>query len=197
MPQAVISDFAVLDLGKMSDDQFFDFCARNSGYRIERTARGEIHVMPGTGGRTGNRNAGLTAQLFVWTEKDGRGAAFDSSTLFRLPNTAMRSPDAAWVSFERLRPLDPGQKERFLPLCPEFVVELTSPSDRLRDVRTKMSEWMANGCELGWIVDVQRRRVHIHRQSGLETLTEPERVAGEGPVAGFVLELNRIWNPGW
>ncbi|MFN7923309.1 MAG: Uma2 family endonuclease [Bryobacteraceae bacterium] len=180
-----------------TDDQFFEFCARNSEYRIERAAEGRIVVLPGTSGRTGARSAGLTSQLCIWSEQDGRGASFDSSTLFRLPNTAMRSPDAAWVPLSRLRQLEERQKDQYLPLCPDFVVELTSPNDRLPEVQDKMTEGMSMGCQLGWLLHPAAREVHIYRSSGVEILENPGELTGDGPVAGFRLDLRRIWELGW
>jgi Uma2 family endonuclease len=190
---------ALLDIsGKMSDEEFFEFCVRNQEYRIERAANGKVMVMSGTGGKTGNRNMELSFQLQAWTKGDGRGVAFDSSTLFRLPNTAMRLPDAAWVSRLRLAKLSEQDKERYLPLCPDFVVELTSPSDRLPAVQDKMLEWMSNGCQLGWLLHVAERQVLIYRtNSAITILEEPAQLAGEPPVEGFLLDLQLLWNPGW
>lgn len=164
---------------------------------MERDANGKVKIMPGREGKTGNRNAKLTRQLDAWAERDGRGVAFDSSTLFRLPNTAMRLPDAAWVSRARLATLSEKEKERYLPLCPDFVVELTSPSDRLPMVREKMEEWMANGCQFGWLLHVAEQQVHICRGSGMTIVEAPATLRGEGPVEGFELDLGLIWNPGW
>jgi Uma2 family endonuclease len=186
-----------LRLPELSDDEFFAFAHENEEYRIERTAAGVIVLMPGTGGRTGNRNSALNAQLYVWAVRDGRGIAFDSSTMFKLPNTAMRSPDASWVARERLQPLPDAQKDKWIPLCPEFVVELTSPSDSLREVKEKMQEWMANGCHLGWMLHPPKREAHIFRSSGVEIQHDAAELRGEGPVAGFVLDLSPIWQPGW
>ena len=188
----------LLPFPELTDDQFFDFCATHSDYRIERSPEGKIIIMSGTGGKTGNRNATLTAQLYVWASRNRRGVAFDSSTLFRLPSSAMRSPDAAWVDRSRLAELSEEAKERFLPLCPEFVVELTSPSDRLPSVREKMREWMDNGCQLGWLLHASARTALIYRAGReVETIVAPTQLNGEGPVAGFTLDLAAIWNPGW
>jgi Uma2 family endonuclease len=197
--QLDVRDPALLDIsGRMSDEEFFEFCVRNQEYRIERAANGKVMVMSGTGGKTGNRNAKLTRQLDMWAEQDGRGVAFDSSTLFRLPNTAMRLPDAAWVSRTRLAKLSEQDKECYLPLCPDFVVELTSPSERLPAVQDKMQEWMSNGCQLGWLLHVAERQVHIYRTpTAITVLEAPAQLAGEGPVEGFQLDLQLIWNPGW
>jgi Uma2 family endonuclease len=195
----LIKEEASLELPslELSDDQFFEVCARNPEYRIERTAEGRIVVMSGTGGRTGNRNIDLSMQLQAWSKKDGRGVAFDSSTLFLLPNRAMRSPDAAWVLRSRLASLDDREKERYLTLCPDFVVELTSPSDRLSEVQSKMREWMDNGCILGWIIHPAVREVHIYRASGSEIRRGIVSIEGMAPIEGFTLDLSDIWEPGW
>ena len=188
---------ARLTVPELSDEEFFEFSRGNPDFRIERTAEGVVVIMAGTGGKTGSRNAALTAQLYTWAVRDGRGIAYDSSTLFKLPNTAMRLPDASWVSRARLESLDEDQKERWLPLCPDFVVELTSPSDQLSEVREKLEEWMANGCRLGWILHPPEREVHIYRWSGVEIHRGLAELRGEGPVEGFVLDLSAIWEPGW
>ena len=122
----------------MTDDEFYDFCQANPDLRIERTAQGEITILPGTGGETGYRNIILSSRLYTWAESDGRGVAFDSSTEFRLPNGAARMPDASWVDRSRLALLTREQKRRFPPICPDFVVELISPSDRLPEIQEKM-----------------------------------------------------------
>lgn len=184
-------------LTELSDDEFFAFCASNSDYRIERTAEGRIVVMLGAGGETGSQNIELSMQLQIFAKADRGGVAFDSSTLFRLPSSAMRSPDAAWVERIRLVDLTASQKQKFLPLCPDFVVELTSPSDRLSAVRDKMTEWMSSGCQLGWIIHPAKRQVHIYRASGVEVLQDVAEIEGEGVVAGFTLDLRPIWDPGW
>jgi len=181
---------------RMTDEQFYEFCQRNADFRIERTANGEIVIMPPTGGETGYRNSDLTAQLRNWAKKDGRGGSFDSNTEFILPSGAARSPDASWVERSRLARLSKQQKRQFLPLCPDFVVELTSPTDRLPQVQAKMHEWMENGAQLGWLLDADNRTAYIYRPGcEPEKVAGPERLAGEGPVAGFVLELADIWHP--
>ena len=151
-----------------SDEDFLEFCAQNPNHRIERTAEGRVIVMSGTGARTGSRNRRITQILGNWADRDGRGEAFDSSSLFLLPNTALRAPDAAWVSYPRLARLPEIQKDKIPPLCPEFVIELMSPTDRLPQVKLKMSEYMANGAELGWLIDPQRRRGIVFRPTGTD-----------------------------
>jgi len=196
--QLVVSDDMVIELKDMNEEEFYEFCGDNENYRIERTARGAILILAPAGGETGNQNADLTEQLRRWAKADRRGKTFDSNTGFHLPNGAILSPDAAWVLRSRLAPLTRAQRRRFLPLGPDFLVELTSPSDRLSKVEEKMREWMDNGAQLGWLLDVDSYRVHIYRPGGVvEVLDAPERVAGEGPVEGFVLELTEIWEPDW
>ena len=178
----------------LSDEEFFEFCQNNSEFHIERDANGEITIMPPAGAETGDRSSELNFQLRGWAKRDGRGKAFDASTGFVLPDKAMLSPDASWVLRSRIAGLSQGQKQRFLPLCPDFVVELISPSDRLSKLMTKMTGWMANGAQLGWLIDPARRTVYVYRPGKQpEQLTDVERVSGEGPVEGFVLELQEIW----
>jgi Uma2 family endonuclease len=180
--------------GPMSEADFFDFCAQNSDLRIERDATGEIIIMPPTGWETGYRNSDLTMQLAAWSKRDGRGRAFDSNAEYLLPNGAARSPDASWVLKLRIDRLTMEEKRRFAPLCPDFVVELTSPSDRLRNVKAKMREWMENGASLGWLIDADSRTVYVYRPGqDPEELVNVDHVAGEGPVDGFRLELGDIW----
>ena len=186
-----------LVIPELADAEFEEFCIQNRDRRIERTADGKVIVMSGTGGTTGSRNHRISGQFANWVDTDGKGEGFDSSTAFRLPNSAIRCPDAAWVSRTRLALLTKYQKDRFLRLCPEFIIELMPPSDRLAEVKLKMAEYVANGCELGWLIDADARRVFVYRPAGVETLDEPVELIGEGPVAGFGLDLRRIWDPGW
>ena len=180
----------------MSREQFFQFCQLNRDLRIERNAEGSITVMTPAGGETGARGLFLSAALYRWAEEDGTGVAFDSSTGFDLPNGAMRAPDAAWVLRSRLARLSSGEKQRFLPLCPDFVIELLSPSDSHAAARRKMEEYRANGVRLGWLIDPARRQVAIYRAAGsLEQRTEPDVVTGETVLPGFSLDLAAIWKP--
>ena len=178
----------------MNDDEFAAFCAQNGDLQIEREANGDLIIMPPSGAETGFRNSDLTAQLSVWAKRDGRGRVFDSNTEYILPDGAALSPDASWVRIERLDEFSKEQKKRFLPLCPDFVVELTSPTDRLPRVKTKMEQWMNNGSRLGWLIDADRRTMYIYRPGQqTEELKEIDYVLGEGPVEGFRLELTEIW----
>lgn len=179
----------------LSDDQFYRLCAGDRKLQIERSAAGEVTVMPPAGGETGFRNSDLALQLGWWTKRDKRGRAFDSNTQFILPDGAAFAPDAAWVSRAQLDRLTKDEKRHFLKVVPEFVVELKSPTDRLPALKQKMTEWIANGVELGWLIDADRRTVYVYRPGrDCETLTGGvSAVAGEGPVAGFVLDLQDIW----
>lgn len=183
---------------KIRDDEFFAFCQANRDVRIERTAKGEIVIMSPTGGSAGGRGAALTAALWLWAQNDKQGVAFDSSTGFILPNGAMRSPDASWVMRSRLADLTAQQKQKFLPLCPDFVVELRSSSDRLADLQAKMDEYIANGACLGWLIDPTSREIHVYQPGyGPILLADPTIVAGDPILPGFALDMASIWEPGF
>ena len=178
----------------MSDEEFFDFCQLNRELRIERTAEGDLLIMPPVGGETSARNNELGWQLTRWAKEDGSGAVFDSSCGFVLPNGATRSPDAAWVQHSRLAVLTPDQKKKFIPLCPDFVIELRSPSDALKDVKEKMEEYVSQGARLGWLFDPFNRRVLVYRpQSPVETIDNASLLSGDPVLNGFVLDLTPIW----
>jgi Uma2 family endonuclease len=184
----------VLHPPRMNDDEFYAFCQRYPNFRIERTAKGEVIIMPPTGGETSYRNSDLNYQLARWTKRDKRGIAFESNVEFMLPSGAARSPDASWVLRSRLDKLTKSQKRKFLRLCPDFVVELTSPTDRLKQVKTKMREWMENGAQLAWLLDPDRTTAYIYRPGQEpEELVNPPKLAGESPVKGFTLNLTDIW----
>ncbi|WP_017302684.1 Uma2 family endonuclease [Spirulina subsalsa] len=178
----------------MTEEQFFEFCQINSNYRIERNAKGELLVMSPSGSETGHCKAKLTQQLGNWSDEDGTGIDFDSSAGFRLPNGAERSPDASWVRIEKWQAIPPQQRQRFAPLCPDFVVELRSPSDNLKPLQEKMEEYLENGASLGWLIDRKNRRVYIYRpESPVECLQSPETLEGDPLLSGFVLKLEKIW----
>ncbi len=179
---------------QMTDEQFFALCQLNRDYRMERNTNGELIIMPPTGSETGNRNAKLTQQLGNWTDEDGTGINFDSSTGFKLPNGANRSPDAAWMSLEKWNSLTEDQKIRFAPICPDFVVEIRSPSDQLQSLQDKLEEYMDNGVKLGWLIDRKNRQVYIYRpQTEVECLENPITVSGEPILSGFQLHTDKIW----
>lgn len=178
---------------ELTDEQFFQLCQHNRDLRFERTAKGEIVIMPPTGGETSNRNADLTFQLQAWSRQNNLGLAFDSNGGFILPNGATRAPDASWVRRERWEALTPEQREKFVPLCPDFVVELRSPSDSLKETQEKMQEYIDNGPLLGWLIDRKNQRVEIYRPSrDVEILENPATLSGEDVLPGFVLDLQPI-----
>lgn len=178
----------------MTDAQFFEFCQLNRELQIERTATGDLIIMPPTGSATGGRNFKLTQQLANWTDQDGTGIGFDSSTGFTLPNGAKRSPDAAWIKLDRWNQLTEEEQERFAPISPDFVVELRSPSDNLADLQDKMKEYIENGVRLGWLIDRPQQRVFVYRADGsVELLESPETLNGELVLPGFELDLSKIW----
>lgn len=194
IPPVVLHTRPALD---MDEEQFFEFCRLNREWRIERTADGDLEITPPTGGETGNRNLKIALQLGQWTERDGTGVAFDSSTGFVLPNGATRSPDASWVRRERLQTLSAEQKSKFPPLSPDFVVELRSPSDPLSTVEAKLREYIENGARLGWLIDPETRRAHIYRPNEpVQDLEDPDSLSGDPVLPGFVLDLKPIWEPG-
>lgn len=181
-------------LVQMTNEQFYEFCQANRDLRIERTASGEVIIMPPAFSDTGNRNFNIAAQLGYWTEKDGTGIGFDSSSGFTLPNGATRSPDASWIKLERWNGLTEAQKASFAPICPDFVIELRSSSDRLKELQEKMQEYIDNGASLGWLIDRQNRKVYIYRPDRQpEILDNPETVSGDPELPGFVLKMTKIW----
>ena len=178
---------------RVVNDQFFEFCQANKELRIERTAQGDCEIMAPTGGTTGWRNSGLTAQLYNWAEREGSGVVFDSSSGFVLPNGAIRSPDVSWVKRTRLAVLTSEQKQRFLPLCPDFVIELRSPCDNLKALQDKMQEYIENGASLGWLIDTEARQVLVFQpQQKLISLEQPEVMSADEVLKGFELDMQKI-----
>jgi Uma2 family endonuclease len=178
---------------QLTDDAFYALCRANPEVKFERTAEGELIVMPPTGGESGNRNAKLTTRLENWAEADGSGLTFDSSTCFRLPNGANRSPDAAWILLSCWEALTPEQRRRFPPIAPDFVVELRSDTDSLTTTQSKMQEYIDNGVRLGWLLNPQEQQVEIYRQGqDKQVLSAPTSLSGEGVLPGFVLDLRGI-----
>ncbi|MGL5804508.1 MAG: Uma2 family endonuclease [Xenococcaceae cyanobacterium] len=176
----------------LTDEQFFQLCQNNRNLRLERTAVGELMIMPPTGWRSGNRNSKINQRLSNWADVDGTGLVFDSSTGFKLPNNADRSPDAAWVRRDRLEAFNPDP-DRFLPLAPDFVVELRSATDSLDTLQGKMQEYLDCGVRLGWLINPQNRQVEIYRlRENVEVLESPISLSGEDVLLGFVLDLAGI-----
>ncbi|NEO99514.1 MAG: Uma2 family endonuclease [Symploca sp. SIO2E9] len=179
---------------QLTDEQFYQLSQDNRDLKFERTATGELIIMPPTGGETGNRNIEIAYQLQAWSRQNNLGLAFDSSTGFKLPNGANRSPDASWISLERWNNLSVQQQKQFIPLCPEFVIELRSPSDNLAAIRQKMEEYRDNGTRLGWLINRQSRQIEIYRQNQeVEILDSPMSLSGEDILPGFELNLEPIW----
>ena len=180
----------------LTDEQFFELCQINQDLRLERNAEADIIILAPAGGETSNRNIGIASQLYIWTRQDGTGAAFDSSAGFKLPNGAERSPDAAWVSHIRLAKLTPAQKKKFIPLCPDFVVELMSPTDSLAATKAKMAEYMENGARLGWLIHADARKIYVYRPGKpVEELKDVSEISADPELSGFVLDLHDIWEP--
>ena len=181
---------------EMTDAQFARFCALNRDLRIERTSEGYVMIMMPTGGGTGKWNARLVIDLGNWALRDGSGDVFDSSTGFRLPNGATRSPDVSWVRKERLAALTPEEQKSFLPLCPDFVIELRSSTDRLPYVQDKMEEYLATGARLGWLLDPLEKKLHVYAPgTDVQVLDEPDAVSGDPVLPGFTLDLRPFWQP--
>ena len=181
---------------ELTEEQFEQFCAQNADIRIELTAEGVIEVMPPTKGDTGIKDADIVIQLGTWAKENGHGSVFGSSAGFTLLNGAVRSPDASWVLKSRLTSLTDEQKDSFIPICPDFVVELRSSSDRLSVVQAKMDEYMANGAQLGWLLDPLQQQAHVYRPGVQpEILDNPDSLSADPELPGFTLDLKPIWEP--
>ena len=178
----------------VSDEQLTRFCALNEGVRVERNANGVLIVMSAATSKTSGRNMDLCTELNNWARADGRGKAFDSSGGFTLPDGSMRNPDVAWILYSRWDALSEDEQDSFSPLCPDFVIELRSPSDRLPDIQEKMAMWVANGTQVAWLIDPKRKVVEVYRPGeSPEIYQDPTSVQGTGPVRGFELVMDRIW----
>jgi len=177
----------------LTDERFFNLCQDNRNLRLELNAQGELIIMGPTATETGRRNANLNFQLYLWARQDGTGECFDSSAGFTLPNGAKVSPDASWVRRNRYEALTTEEREQFAPICPDFVVELRSKTDRLARLQARMVEYVENGAQLGWLLDPAARRVYIYRPGrAVETPDAPETIAGDPVLPGFVLQLREI-----
>lgn len=189
---AIVLNLAAI--ARIDDDKFYEICRDNRDLKLELSANGELIVIPPTGGTTGKRNSDILADLIIWNRQTGLGVVFDSSTVFKLPNGANRSPDAAWIPLDKWNNLTSEQQEKFLPLCPDFIIELRSPSDSLKILQEKMQEFIDNGTVLGWLINPQDKQVEIYRQGReKEVLENPDRISGENVLPEFMLNLQAIW----
>jgi Uma2 family endonuclease len=178
---------------RLTHEQFYELCKVNQDLRLERSSTGELILMPPTGWESGKRNADLTTNVTLWNRQTQLGIVFDSSTGFSLPNGADRSPDVAWVEKSRIEAIAPDPA-KFLPLAPDFVIELRSATDKLTTLERKMAEYRDCGVRLGWLLDPQEKRVQIYRVGRpTEYLNQPEQLSGEDVLPGFVLTLTEIW----
>lgn len=181
-------------IARITDDQFYQLCRANPDVKFERNARGEIIIMSPTGGETGNYNSEINADFVIWNRRTGLGFCFDSSTCFKLPNGPNRSPDVSWIKKERWEALTAEEKQKFPPIAPDFVLELMSPTDSLKDTQDKMQEYMENQVKLGWLINRKTRSVEIYRQGlATEILESPTELSGEDILPGFVLNLQAFW----
>lgn len=179
----------------LTDEQFYSLCRNNPDLKFELTAKGELIIMSPTGGETGKRNLEIATEFAIWNRQTQLGVCFDSSTCFILPNGAKRSPDIAWIKKERWESLTPEQRETFPPIPPDFVLELMSPSDRLKNTQEKMQEYQENQVRLGWLIDRKNQQVEIYRLGqAVEVLHSPPTLSGEDTLPGFILNLNLVWN---
>ncbi len=187
---------ATLTVPPMTDQQFADFCAEHPDLFFEMTSEGELIVMPPNFSVTSLQKHEILGQLGRWASQDGRGFVIESSGGYVLPSGARRSPDASWTPKHLVRALPPESREGYWHLCPAFVIELRSKSDRLPVLREKMREYLANGAQLGWLIDPLTRTVEVYRP-GCEpvVLGTLEAIPGDGPVAGFTLDLRPVWDP--
>jgi Uma2 family endonuclease len=181
-------------IAKLTNEQFERLCRDNPDLRLERNACGELIVMPPTGGETGKNNAEIAADLVIWNRQNKLGKVFDSSTGYLLPNGAIRSPDVSWIKQERWDALTLQQKEKYIPIPPDFVLELISPSDTLTEISGKMQEYMENQVRLGWLINPKTQQVEIYRfGQEIEIIQSPLTLSGEDVLPGFVLDLPIVW----
>lgn len=174
----------------LSNEQFHNLCQSNENYRIEQTAQGELLIMAPVGAISGNRESEFNADIVIWNRQTQLGKVFSSSTIFNLPNGGKRSPDVAWIVNERWESLTLEEQEKFASICPDFVIELRSRTDSLRQLQEKMQEYLNSGLRLGWLINPQNQQVEIYRQNQpIEILELPTTLSGENVLPGFTLEL--------
>jgi Uma2 family endonuclease len=181
-------------VGTLTDEAFYQLCLANPDIKFERSAQGELIVMAPTGGESGRRNADITIDLGLWNRETQLGYTFDSSTCFKLPNGAERSPDAAWIERDRWNALSDEERQKFPPIAPDFVIELRSATDSLTMLQTKMQEYQANGVRLGWLINPQEQTVEIYRLGqAVEVQQNITQISGEMVLPGFNLDLSRLF----
>lgn len=194
IPQTITLNVKTIGL---TDEQFYQLCAANPDLDLELTAQGELVITSPSGSKTAWRGGKFFQRLANWTEANGTGVCFDASAGFTLPNGAKRGPDSAWLARGRWERLTPEQQEAFAPVCPDFVMELRSPTASLRELRSKMSEYIENGARLGWLIDPPSKRVYVYRSKTEDTpetcLENPTRLAGDPVLPGFVFDVSEIW----
>ncbi|WP_071189003.1 Uma2 family endonuclease [Trichormus sp. NMC-1] len=179
---------------QLTDNQFYQLCRENPEVKFERNADGKSLIISPTGGETGKRNFEIGIDFGIWNRQTKLGVCFDSSTCFKLPNGANRSPDVAWIKKERWDKLTPEEQEKFSPIAPDFVLELMSPSDSLQEMQTKMQEYINNGVKLGWLINRKMRQVEIYRLGKpVEILDFPQELSGEDVLPGFILNMEIVW----
>lgn len=175
----------------LTDEQFYQLCQDNENWQLERTAQGELIIMPPVGGISGKRESDLNAELWLWNRQTQLGQVFSSSTIFTLPNGAKRSPDVAWVKSDRWDSLTLEEQEKFPPLCPDFVIELRSRTDSLNQLQEKMQEYLDSGLQLGWLINPQAQEVEIYRPNQtVEIVPLPTNLSGEKVLPGFILDIS-------
>jgi len=179
----------------LTDDQYYELCRKHPDLKLERNSSGQLIVIPPTGGETGRKNADIVSQLDVWNKKKKLGVVFDYSTEFKLPLGGDRSPDAAWIKLERWQSLSDEAKKKFPPLCPDFIIELRSESDSLKELRAKMQEYLENGMALGWLIDLQNQQVEIYQQNQeVEIIKSPQTLSCKEILPEFILDFTEIWD---
>jgi Uma2 family endonuclease len=179
----------------LSDDEFFEFCQQNRDLKLERDEHGQIIIGMPTGSKTGKINAILSLEVGIWNRQSKLGEVFDSSTGFTLQNSAVRSPDVSWVSTSLWNSIEEKDKEKFAPVCPEFLIELMSESDQLRSMKRKMESYIENGCQLGWLINLSSEEVYIYRGNGEIQIVKgfkDKKLYGEEVLIGFELDLGAL-----
>ena len=178
----------------ITEEKFYQLCVNNRNVRFERNHKGDLIIMTPVGDISSNRNAGIIAQLWLWNNQSKLGIVFDSSAGFILPNGAIRSPDASWIPLTKWQQIPEQEKEKFAHICPDFVIELMSPSDNLKETQEKMIEYQENGAKLGWLINPKAKQVEVYRQNkSVEILDDPNSLSGDNLLVDFILNLDVIW----